>query len=202
MADRAKPQNMAQDSTSFFAGRPERGSHGLCPTIRGAEVDVHRGRTAEGALPAAKSDASSHGQKRFVRPSPPVSDRPRSGVWVPFPLRLDHNLEGWTTFYLSKTSEKGLFPTQGLAHARRKSDQIWDDLELFNSSVLAKDELRDLARDSHSRQGESPSAALTLASICSSHFGEAPGGPLRKSMKTRSVPRHSDTRHPRHSDTP
>ena len=23
------------------------------------------------------------------------------------------NLEGWTTFYLSKTSKKGLFPTQG-----------------------------------------------------------------------------------------
>ena len=98
---------------------------------------------------------ASHGQKRFVRPSPPVSDRPRSGVWVPFPLRLDHNLEGWTTFYLSKTSEKGLFPTQGKkitheleggfssfalnthilgwAHARRKSDQIWDDLELCKS---------------------------------------------------------------------
>ena len=30
-----------------------------------------------------------------------------------------------------------------------------------------------------SRQGESPSAALTLASICSSHFGETPGSRLR-----------------------
>ena len=34
----------------------------------------------------------------------------RSGVWAPFPLSLDQNLQGWTTFYLSKTSEKGLFP--------------------------------------------------------------------------------------------
>ena len=57
MADRAKPQNLAQETTSFFAGRPERGNHGLCPTSHGAEVDVHRARTAEGALPAAMSDA-------------------------------------------------------------------------------------------------------------------------------------------------
>jgi len=47
---------MGAKTTSFFAGRPERGNHGLCPTIHGAEVDVHRARTAEGALPAAKSD--------------------------------------------------------------------------------------------------------------------------------------------------
>mmetsp|Transcript_41762 Transcript_41762/g.100476 ORF Transcript_41762/g.100476 Transcript_41762/m.100476 type:complete len:93 (+) Transcript_41762:152-430(+) len=33
------------------------GNHGLCPAIHGAEVDVHRARTAEGALPAAMSDA-------------------------------------------------------------------------------------------------------------------------------------------------
>ena len=60
MADRAKAQNLAQGTTSFFAGRPERGNHGLCPTIDGAEVpevDAHRARAAEGALPAAKSDA-------------------------------------------------------------------------------------------------------------------------------------------------
>ena len=57
MADRAKAQNLAQGTTSFFAGRPERGNRELCPTIDGAEVDVHRARTAEGALPAAKSDA-------------------------------------------------------------------------------------------------------------------------------------------------
>ena len=56
MADRPKPQNLVQETTSFFAGRPERGNHGLCPTSHGAEVDVHRART-EGALPAAKSDA-------------------------------------------------------------------------------------------------------------------------------------------------
>ena len=56
MADRAKPQNLAQGTTSFFAGRPERGNHGLCPTIDDAEVDAHRARAAEGALPAAKSD--------------------------------------------------------------------------------------------------------------------------------------------------
>ena len=91
MADRAKAQNLAQETTSFFAGRPERGNHGLCPTSHGAEVDAHRARTAEGALPAAKSDAfhsllqmdpwiyRNSGltpQKRSVRPSPPVSDRP------------------------------------------------------------------------------------------------------------------------------
>eukprot|EP00964_Phaeocystis_antarctica_P119159 scaffold82895_cov52-Phaeocystis_antarctica.AAC.1 len=52
MADRPKPQNVAQGTTSFFAGRPERGNHGLCPTIHGAEVDAHRARTAEGALPS------------------------------------------------------------------------------------------------------------------------------------------------------
>ena len=57
MADRPKPQNLAQGTTSFFAGRPERGNHGLCPTIDGAEVDAHRARAAEGALPAAMSDA-------------------------------------------------------------------------------------------------------------------------------------------------
>ena len=57
MADRAKAQNLAQGTTSFFAGRPERGNHGLCPTIDGAEVDVHRARAAEGALPAAETDA-------------------------------------------------------------------------------------------------------------------------------------------------
>eukprot|EP00964_Phaeocystis_antarctica_P073189 scaffold44888_cov21-Phaeocystis_antarctica.AAC.1 len=50
MADRAKPQNLAQGTTSFFAGRPERGNHGLCPTIDDAEVDAHRARAAEGAL--------------------------------------------------------------------------------------------------------------------------------------------------------
>eukprot|EP00964_Phaeocystis_antarctica_P152029 scaffold119762_cov87-Phaeocystis_antarctica.AAC.1 len=33
MADRPKPQNLAQETTNFFAGRPERGNHGLCPTI-------------------------------------------------------------------------------------------------------------------------------------------------------------------------
>ena len=32
---------------------------------------------------------------------------------APYPLSLDHNLEGWTTFYLSKTSKKGLYLTQG-----------------------------------------------------------------------------------------
>eukprot|EP00964_Phaeocystis_antarctica_P123333 scaffold86992_cov37-Phaeocystis_antarctica.AAC.1 len=55
MADRAKAQNLAQETTSFFAGRPERGNHGLCPTSYGAEVDAHRARTAEGALPAARA---------------------------------------------------------------------------------------------------------------------------------------------------
>eukprot|EP00964_Phaeocystis_antarctica_P130068 scaffold93896_cov27-Phaeocystis_antarctica.AAC.1 len=50
MADRPKPQNLAQGTTSFFAGRPERGNHGLCPTSHGAEVDVHRARAAEGAF--------------------------------------------------------------------------------------------------------------------------------------------------------
>eukprot|EP00964_Phaeocystis_antarctica_P037497 scaffold21410_cov39-Phaeocystis_antarctica.AAC.1 len=49
MADRAKAQNVAQGTTSFFAGRPERGNHGLCPTSYGAEVDVHRARAAKGA---------------------------------------------------------------------------------------------------------------------------------------------------------
>eukprot|EP00964_Phaeocystis_antarctica_P007022 scaffold3806_cov67-Phaeocystis_antarctica.AAC.1 len=57
MADRPKPQNLAQGTTSFFAGRPERGNHGLRPTSYGAEVDVHRARTAEGALPAAETAA-------------------------------------------------------------------------------------------------------------------------------------------------
>eukprot|EP00964_Phaeocystis_antarctica_P160750 scaffold132580_cov28-Phaeocystis_antarctica.AAC.1 len=53
MADRPKPQDLAQGTTSFFAGRPERGNHGLCPTIDRAEVDVHRARAAEGAFLAA-----------------------------------------------------------------------------------------------------------------------------------------------------
>ena len=34
------------------------------------------------------------------------------GVWAPFPLSMDHNMERWTTFHLNKTSEKGLYPTQ------------------------------------------------------------------------------------------
>ena len=91
MADRAKAQNLAQETTSFFAGRPERGNHGLCPTSYGAEVDVHRARAAEGALPAAKSDAFhsllemdpwiwNSGVTRsetFRKAFPPVSHRPR-----------------------------------------------------------------------------------------------------------------------------
>eukprot|EP00964_Phaeocystis_antarctica_P020691 scaffold11450_cov68-Phaeocystis_antarctica.AAC.1 len=36
-----------------------------------------------------------------------------SGVWAPFPLSLDQTMEGWTTFYLSKTSKNGLYLTQG-----------------------------------------------------------------------------------------
>ena len=36
-----------------------------------------------------------------------------SGVWAPFPLSMDQNMEGWTTFYLSKTSKRGLYLTQG-----------------------------------------------------------------------------------------
>ena len=57
MAVGPKHKIWGAETTSFFAGRPERGNHGLCPTSYGAEVDVHRARAAEGALPAAKSDA-------------------------------------------------------------------------------------------------------------------------------------------------
>ena len=32
------------------------------------------------------------------------------GVWAPFPLSMDHNMERWTTFHLNKTSVKGLYP--------------------------------------------------------------------------------------------
>ena len=33
------------------------------------------------------------------------------------PSKSGPDMEGWTTFYLSKTSEKGLYPTQGEKNA-------------------------------------------------------------------------------------
>ena len=36
-----------------------------------------------------------------------------SGIWAPFPLSMDQNMEGWTNFYLSKTSKKGPYLTRG-----------------------------------------------------------------------------------------
>ena len=45
-----------------------------------------------------------------------------SGVWAPFPLSLDQPMEVWTTFYLSKTSKKGLYLTQGKENNTYKVD--------------------------------------------------------------------------------
>eukprot|EP00964_Phaeocystis_antarctica_P005095 scaffold2787_cov33-Phaeocystis_antarctica.AAC.1 len=45
---------MGVKTTSFFAGRPERGNHGLCPTSHGAEVDVHRPQGGQAASLAAR----------------------------------------------------------------------------------------------------------------------------------------------------
>ena len=36
-----------------------------------------------------------------------------SGVWAPNSLSMDQNMEGWTNFYLSKTSKKGPYLTRG-----------------------------------------------------------------------------------------
>ena len=132
MADRAKAQNLAQETTSFFAGRPERGNHGLCPTIDGAEVDVHRARAAEGALPAAKSDAfhsllrwirgsgilASNAQKRSVKPSPPVSDRPTTSATSAFLglLRPSTRLSASFTRATLHHGERRLVHMQQAAH--------------------------------------------------------------------------------------
>ena len=36
-----------------------------------------------------------------------------SGVWAPNSLSMDQNMEGWTNFYLSKTSKKDPYLTRG-----------------------------------------------------------------------------------------
>ena len=45
------------------------------------------------------------------------------GVWAPFPLSMDHNMERWTTFHLNKTSVKGLYPLK-LKKTRRNSIKV------------------------------------------------------------------------------
>ena len=81
---RAKAQNMGAKTTSFFAGRPERGNYGLCPTCHGAEVDVHRPQGGRGR-------ASSRRERRFsllaqMDPRISNSDFPRRETFSkPFP---------------------------------------------------------------------------------------------------------------------
>ena len=46
------------------------------------------------------------------------------GVWAPFPLSMDHNMERWTTFHLNKTSVKGLYPLKLKKNTHRNSIKV------------------------------------------------------------------------------